>query len=50
MRLTVEGVLLNDQSDNLLVRLDAGPDIEIAKATVLAIEEIGVGRLYELES
>jgi hypothetical protein len=41
MKLTVQGVLLNDQSDNVLVRLDAGPDIKIAKATVLAVEEFG---------
>ena len=40
VKLTVHGVLLNEQNDNLLVRLDAGPDITIAKATVLAIEEL----------
>jgi hypothetical protein len=46
VKLTVHGVLLNDQNDNLLVRLDAGPDIKIAKATVLAIEEQGPRSAY----
>jgi hypothetical protein len=40
MKLTVHGVLLNDQKDDLLVRLNAGLDVRIAKTTVLAIEEL----------
>ena len=40
MKLTVHGVLLNDQQDDLLVRLNAGLDVRIAKTTVLAVEEL----------
>jgi hypothetical protein len=38
-KVSLRGMLLRDQSETLLMRLEAGPDLEIAKTKVLAIEE-----------
>ena len=38
--LTLRGMFLRDQEKTLLMRPEAGPDIEIAKTRVLAIEEV----------
>jgi len=45
VKVTVHGLLLNDQNDELVVRLDAGPDIRVLKKTVLAIEDLGLAPL-----
>lgn len=39
-KVSLRGMFLRDQSETLLMRLEAGPDIEIAKTKVLAIEEV----------
>ena len=39
-KVSLRGMFLRDQSETLLMRPEAGPDIEIAKARVLAIEEV----------
>ena len=39
IRLSLRGTLLKDRSETLLVRPEAGSDVEIPKARVLAIEE-----------
>jgi len=39
IRLSLLGTLLKDQSETLLVKLEAGPEVEIPKTYVLAIEE-----------
>ncbi len=41
VKVSLRGVLLRDQTETLLMRLEAGPDIEIAKTRILAIEEVG---------
>jgi hypothetical protein len=41
IRVSLRGTLLKDESEILLVRPDAGSDVEIPKANVLAIEEAG---------
>lgn len=41
IKVSLHGVLLRDQTETLLMRPEAGSDIEIAKTTVLAIEEVG---------
>jgi hypothetical protein len=38
-KVSVRGVLLRDQMETLLMRPEAGADIEIAKTKVLAIEQ-----------
>jgi hypothetical protein len=39
-KVSLRGMFLRDQEKTLLMRLEAGPDIEIAKTRVLAIEEV----------
>jgi hypothetical protein len=39
IKVSLRGVLLRDQTETLLMRPEAGTDIEIAKAKVLAIEQ-----------
>jgi hypothetical protein len=39
IKLSLRGTLLQDRSETLLVRPEAGSDLEIPKANVLAIEE-----------
>jgi hypothetical protein len=41
IKLSLRGTLLKDQSETLLVRPEAGSDVEIPKTKVLAIEEAG---------
>jgi len=41
IKLTLRGTLLKDRSETLLVRPDAGYEVEIPKTNVLAIEEAG---------
>jgi len=40
VKVSLRGVLLQDQGDTLLMRPKAGTDIEIAKIKVLALEEV----------
>ena len=40
IKMSLHGVLLRDQTETLLMRPEAGSDIEIAKTMVLAIEEV----------
>jgi len=40
--LSVRGTLLKEQAETLLMKAENGPDLEISKKTVLAIEEVGV--------
>jgi len=40
VKVSLRGVLLQDQGDTLLMRPKAGTDIEIAKTKVLALEEV----------
>jgi hypothetical protein len=39
-KVSLRGMFLRDQEKSLLMRPEAGPDIEIAKTRVLAIEEV----------
>jgi hypothetical protein len=39
-KVSLRGMFLRDQEKSLLMRLEAGPNIEIAKTSVLAIEEV----------
>jgi hypothetical protein len=39
-KVSLRGMFLQDQEKSLLMRLEAGPNIEIAKTSVLAIEEV----------
>jgi hypothetical protein len=41
IKLSLRGTLLRDQCDTLLVRPEAGSDVEIPKTKVLAIEQSG---------
>ncbi len=41
IKLSLRGTLLKDQSETLVVRPEAGSDVEIPKTKVLAIEESG---------
>ena len=41
IKVTLRGTLLKDRSETLLVRPDAGYEVEIPKTNVLAIEEAG---------
>lgn len=41
IKISLRGMLLREQAETLLMRLEVGPDIEIAKTKVLAIEEVG---------
>jgi hypothetical protein len=41
IKVSLRGMLLRDQTETLLMRPQAGSDIEIAKTRVLAIEEVG---------
>lgn len=41
IKLSLRGTLLKDRSETLLVRPEAGSDVEIPKTKVLAIEEAG---------
>lgn len=43
IKVSLRGVLLRDLTETLLMKADAGPNIEIAKARILAIEEVGRG-------
>jgi len=43
IKVSLRGVLLRDQEETLLIRPEAGADIEIAKTKVLAIEEVERG-------
>jgi hypothetical protein len=45
IKLSLRGTLLKDQSETLLVRPEAGSDVEIPKTKVLAIEESGRSRI-----
>jgi hypothetical protein len=40
IKVSLRGMLLRDQTETLLMRPEAGSDIEIAKTKVLAIEEV----------
>lgn len=40
IKVSLRGVLLRDEAETLLMRPEAGTDIEIAKTKVLAIEEL----------
>jgi hypothetical protein len=40
IKVSLRGMLLRDQTETLLMRPEAGSDIEIAKTRVLAIEEV----------
>jgi hypothetical protein len=39
IRLSFRGILVKDRTASVLVRPDAGPDVEIPKTNVLAIEQ-----------
>jgi len=39
IKLSLLGTLLKDRSETLLVKLEAGPEVEIPKTYILAIEE-----------
>ena len=41
IKLSLRGTLLKDRSETLLMRPEAGSDVEIPKTNVLAIEEAG---------
>ena len=41
IKVGLHGMLLRDQTDTMLMRLETGPVIEIAKTRILAIEEVG---------
>ena len=41
IKVSLRGMLLRDQTETLLMRPEAGSDIEITKTRVLAIEEAG---------
>ena len=41
IKVSLRGALLRDQTETLLMRPEAGPDVEIAKTRILAIEEVG---------
>ncbi len=41
IKVSLRGLLLRDHTETLVMRPEAGPDVEIAKARVLAIEEVG---------
>ncbi|HKV79689.1 MAG TPA: hypothetical protein VJP02_16185 [Candidatus Sulfotelmatobacter sp.] len=41
IKLSLRGTLLKDRSETLLVRPEAGSDVEIPKSNVLAVEEAG---------
>lgn len=40
IRVSLRGVLLRDLTETLLMKPEAGPNVEIAKTKVLAIEEV----------
>ena len=40
IKVSLRGVLLRDLTETLLMRPEAGPDMEIAKCKILAIEEV----------
>ena len=40
IRLSLRGTLLQEQKETLLMRLQHGPDLEISKTELLAIEEV----------
>lgn len=48
IRLSLRGTVLKEQVESLLLRPENGPDLEINKGTVLAIEEAGVQRNDQL--
>lgn len=39
-KLSLRGKVLKDQGEKLLMRPECGPDLEIAKMKVLAVEEV----------
>jgi len=39
IRLSFRGILVKDRTESVLVRPDAGPDVEIPKTNVLAVEQ-----------
>ena len=41
-KVSLRGMLLRDQTETLLMKPQAGSDIEIAKTRILAIEEVPV--------
>jgi hypothetical protein len=41
VKLSLCGMVLKEETDTLLMRPHSGPDLEICKTKVLAIEEIG---------
>lgn len=43
VKVRLRGVLLRDVNETLTMRLEAGPEIVLAKARVLAIEEVQRG-------
>lgn len=43
IKVSLRGVLLGDLTETLLLRPEAGPNLEIAKTKVLAIEEVERG-------
>ena len=40
IKLSLRGTLLQEQQETLLMRLQHGPDLEIGKTELLAIEEV----------
>lgn len=40
IKVSLRGMLLRDQAETLVMRPEAGSDVEFAKARVLAIEEV----------
>ena len=41
IKVSLHGTLLRDQTETLLMRPEAGSDVEIVKTRILAIEEVG---------
>lgn len=41
IKVSLRGMLLREQTETLLMKPEAGTDIEIAKTRVLAIEQVG---------
>lgn len=41
IKVSLRGMLLQNQTETLLIRPEAGSDVEIAKTRILAIEEVG---------
>jgi hypothetical protein len=46
IRLSFRGTLIKDRTESVLVRPDAGPEVEIPKTNVLAIEQATPRRTF----